>query len=112
MVVMDTATRASVLQPSYAQNFDREVACTEREWIAGLPLAIGANPFQQVAQALSAQIGQQGQLMLSWRVAEPRKRGASRAPRLLVSFRFSGLDDTQRYLFMRRFDMVMQRLGG
>ena len=47
--------------------------------------------------------------MLSWRVADSRKPGVGRAPRLLVSFRFSGLDDTQRYLFMRRFDLLMQR---
>jgi hypothetical protein len=30
----------------------------------------------------------------------------------LVSFRFAGLDDVQRYDFMKRFDLYMQRGGG
>lgn len=109
---MDTVTPAGIMQPSYAENFDREIACTEREWLASLPQAIGAHPYQQIAQALTVQIGAQGQLILSWRLAEPRKTGAARFARLQVSFRFSGLDDTQRYLFMRRFDRLMQRGGG
>ena len=109
---MGISAHANIIQPSYAENFDREVACTEREWLAGLPQAIGAHPFQQIARALSAQIGKEGQLMLSWRIAESRTLGPGRTPRLLVSFRFQGLNDTQRYLFMRRFDLQMQRGGG
>lgn len=97
------------MQPYCAENFDREVACTERDWLAGLPQAIGAHPFQQIAQALTAQIGAQGELILSWRVAAPRMLGSGHVPRLLVSFRFTELDATQRYLFMRRFDQLMQR---
>jgi hypothetical protein len=99
------------MQAFYAENFDREMGCTEREWLGWLPHAIGPNPFQQIAQALTARIGE-GQLVLSWRVADPRVIGLARIPRLMVSFRFSGLDDVQRYLFMRRFDLYMQRGGG
>ena len=33
-------------------------------------------------------------------------------PRLLVSFRFAGLTDEERYTFMKRFDLYMQRGGG
>ena len=109
---MDTSAYAPIMQPSCAENFDREMPCSEREWLASLPQAIGANPFQQIAQALTAQIGAHGQLMLSWRVAEQRALGSASVPRLLVSFRFSGLDATQRYLFMRRFDQLMQRARG
>ena len=109
---MDTLAYAPIMQPSCAENFDREMACSEREWLASLPQAIGAHPFQQIAQALTAQIGAQGQLILSWRVAEPRTLGSASGSRLLVSFRFSGLDATQRYLFMRRFDQLMQRARG
>ena len=36
----------------------------------------------------------------------------ARIPRLLVSFRFSCLEEAQRYLFMKRFDLHMQRGGG
>ena len=53
-----------------------------------------------------------GELVLSWRVGEPRVIGLARLPRLLVSFRFTGLDEAQRYAFMRRFDLYMQRGGG
>jgi hypothetical protein len=53
-----------------------------------------------------------GQLALSWRVSDPRVIGLARIPRLLVSFRFTGLDDAQRYIFMKRFDLYMQRGGG
>jgi hypothetical protein len=33
-------------------------------------------------------------------------------PVLKVSFRFAGLNDQQRYAFMKRFDLYMQRGGG
>ncbi len=32
-------------------------------------------------------------------------------PVLRVRFRFAGVDDAQRYAFMRRFDLNMQRGG-
>jgi hypothetical protein len=35
-----------------------------------------------------------------------------RMPRLLVAFRFQGLDADARYAFMKRFDLYMQRGGG
>lgn len=100
------------MQAFYAENFDREMGCTEKEWLSWLPNALGANPYQIAAQALSARIGATGQLALSWSAAEPRVIGLARIPRLLVGFRFSGLDDAQRYTFMKRFDLYMQRGGG
>ena len=33
-------------------------------------------------------------------------------PRLVVHFRFAGVDEGQRYAFMKRFDLYMQRGGG
>jgi hypothetical protein len=33
-------------------------------------------------------------------------------PVLRVNFTFSGLDAAQRYTFMKRFDLYMQRGGG
>jgi hypothetical protein len=33
-------------------------------------------------------------------------------PCLHVSFAFEGLDEAQRYTFMRRFDLYMHRGGG
>lgn len=98
------------MQPFHPESFDREMACTEREWRDGLPRAMGDHPYQQVAQALTARIDR-GQLVLSWRVLEPRGAGALQAPRLLVSFRFSGLDALQRYRFMQRFELAVRRGG-
>ena len=99
------------MQAFYAESFDREMGCTEKEWLGWLPNAIGVHRYQQVAQALTARIGE-GQLALSWQVAEPRVIGLARIPRLMVSFRFTRLDDVQRYVFMKRFDLYMQRGGG
>ena len=53
-----------------------------------------------------------GALGLTWQVAEPRVVALVRLPRLIVNFRFAGLDDAQRYTFMKRFDLFMQRGGG
>ena len=53
-----------------------------------------------------------GVLGLTWQVAAPLVIGLVRKPRLPVSFRFAGLDDAQRYAFMQRFDLYMQRGGG
>ena len=99
------------MQASYAASFDREMGCTEREWLGWLPNALGVHPYQIALQSLTAQIGD-ATLELSWRAAEPRAIGLARIPRLLVSFRFTGLDDAQRYQFMKRFDLYMQRGGG
>jgi hypothetical protein len=33
-------------------------------------------------------------------------------PRLHVHFQFTGMNDAQRYTFMKRFDLYMQRGGG
>lgn len=99
------------MQAFYAVNFDREMGCTEKEWLGWLPQAMGPHPHQVVAQAVTADIDG-GRLSLTWRVGEPRAIALARIPRLLVSFRFSGLDEVQRYRFMKRFDLYMQRGGG
>ncbi|MBT9477804.1 MAG: hypothetical protein IV091_18350, partial [Polaromonas sp.] len=49
---------------------------------------------------------------IDWQKAEPRVLGQARIPRLLVRFAFAGLDDAERYRFMKRFDLYMQRGGG
>lgn len=97
-----------------AEQFDREFACSEREWLALLPQAVGGRPATLVAQALTVPIeagdgGDAGELALSWRQAPARAASKPDAPRLLASFRFRGLDDLARYRFMRRFDLVLQR---
>jgi len=45
-------------------------------------------------------------------VGAPRVIALASIPRLIVTFTFTNQDATQRYTFMRRFDLYMQRGGG
>ena len=99
------------MQSQYDPVFSREMACTVQEWLGWLPAAVGAHAWQ--CGDGSAQVFfDQGTLSLRWRVAPPRVIALMRMPRLLVDFAFEGLDAAQRYQFMRRFDLYMQRGGG
>lgn len=99
------------MQSFYAERFDREMGCTEAEWLLWLPDAIGEQHWKLQANAAGVRIGA-GALDLTWRTGAPRVIALVRLPRLLVSFRFAGLDAAQRYAFMKRFDLYMQRGGG
>jgi len=76
-----------------------------------LPNAIGNHHWKMQGQTAGVRIGD-GALGLKWQVAEPRTIALVRMPRLLVHFRFAGVDDATRYTFMKRFDLYMQRGGG
>ena len=99
------------MQSSYPDRFEREMACTEAEWLRWLPQAIGAQIWTMGGDAADVRIGD-GALALSWSVGEPRVIGLARMPRMRVGFRFTGLDAAQRHAFMKRFDLYMQRGGG
>jgi hypothetical protein len=99
------------VQSSYDERFEREMGCTEADWLRWLPAAVGDNHWKLQEHAAGVRIGD-GALGLKWQVGEPRVIGLVKMPRLLVSFRFAGLDAAQRYAFMRRFDLYMQRGGG
>ena len=99
------------MQSSYGESFERDMGCTLAEWRMWLPQAIGTNASEISAQTARVHIGP-GELLLSWQEAAPRRIGLMRIPRLQVSFQFKQLDDTERYRFMKRFDLYMQRGGG
>ena len=99
------------MQSFYADAFDREMGCTEAEWLRWLPAAIGDHPWEIHGRSVDARVGD-GQLRLTWDVGEPRVIALVRMPRLMVCFRFTGLTDAQRHAFMKRFDLYMQRGGG
>ncbi|WP_342131486.1 hypothetical protein [Hydrogenophaga sp. OTU3427] len=99
------------MQAHYAERFERDMACTEAEWLRWLPQAMGAHPWQRQGASLRADIDQ-GQLAIDWQVVTPRAIALMRLPRLVVAFHFSGLDDAQRHRFMKRFDLYMLRGGG
>lgn len=99
------------MQSVHPERFEREMGCTEDEWLRWLPDAIGDHYWKLQTHSAGVRIGD-GALGLTWRSAEPRVIALMRIPRLLVSFRFAGLDEAQRYAFMKRFDLYMQRGGG
>ncbi len=99
------------MQSFYAEQFERDMGCTEADWLRWLPDAIGDHFYKLQPSACGVRIGD-GALGLKWQVAEPRVIALMRTPRLLVSFRFAGLADGERYAFMKRFDLYMQRGGG
>ncbi len=99
------------MQAFYPAEFDREVGCTEAEWLGWLPAAVGDGPMQLSAGEAAIRIDS-GSLRLSWQTMPPRVIALVRMPRMAVQFRFKGLDDQRRYTFMRRFDLYMQRGGG
>jgi hypothetical protein len=99
------------MQSAYAERFEREMGCTEAEWLMWLPAAIGEHEWQLGRSRANVKIGD-GNLTLNWRTGEPRVIALMRLPRLNVSFRFEGLDAGQRLAFMKRFDLYMQRGGG
>lgn len=99
------------MQSFYPASFEREMGCTEAEWLMWLPRAIGEQTWQWQANSVTVHIGS-GQLHLDWRVLEPRRLGLVQLPRLLMRFEFDHLDDAARYTFMKRFDLYTQRGGG
>src|SRR5665647_674098 len=99
------------MQSFYPERFERDMACAETDWLRWLPAAIGELHWKLQSGAAGVRIGD-GALGLKWRVAEPRVIGQVAMPRLLVDFRFAGVDEPQRSAFMKRFDLYMQRGGG
>jgi hypothetical protein len=99
------------MQAFYEERFDRDMGCTEAEWLGWLPAAIGAHHYKLQSQSAGVRIGD-GALGLKWHQAAPRVIGQVQIPVLKVSFRFAGVQEPQRYAFMKRFDLYMQRGGG
>ncbi|WP_291010425.1 hypothetical protein [Hydrogenophaga sp.] len=87
------------------------MGCTEPEWLGWLPAAVGTNAWQLLGSSAKVEIGS-GCLDLRWAVQPPRVIALMRMPVLRVDFAFDGLDAEQRYAFMKRFDLYMQRGGG
>lgn len=104
------------MQSAYDAIFSREMGCTEAEWLSWLPAAIGAHAWHRDAAAVQVTLQEDGvnlgQLRINWQQAAPRVIAQFRIPCLMVNFFFEGLDAAQRYRFMRRFDLYMQRGGG
>lgn len=100
------------MQSYYSDAFERDMACTEAEWMAWLPSAMGRSVWQQEARTVTAQLNGGGHVRIQWEVLPPRTIALMRLPRMGVSFRFTDADESARYSFMRRFDLTTQRGGG
>mgnify|MGYP007092091849 CR=1 FL=1 len=99
------------MQSSYAEQFQRDMGCTEAEWLGWLPVAMGHCSWQRTGNTAVATIGQ-GQLNVHWQVMPPRVIALMRMPVLRVKFEFERVNAEERYAFMRPFDLCMQRGGG
>lgn len=99
------------MQSYYAAQFEREMGCTEAEWLRWLPGAIGPYSWTLGSGVAEVRLAA-GTLSLDWHEGEPRVIALIRMPRLWVRFGFAGLDAAQRLAFMKRFDLYMQRGGG
>jgi hypothetical protein len=99
------------VQSDYAERFEREMGCTEAEWLMWLPAAIGERESHRETGSATVAFAP-GSLRLDWRIGEPRVIAQVSLPRLHVAFRFDGVDAQQRLAFMKRFDLYMQRGGG
>lgn len=87
------------------------MGCLEADWLRWLPGAVGEHFWKLQDGSAGVRIGD-GALGLKWAVGEPREIGLVSMPRLLVQFRFAGVDEAARHAFMARFDLFMQRGGG
>lgn len=99
------------MQSSYDAAFERDVGCTEAEWLGWLPGACAAHPVDIGPGRAEVRI-EPGRLLLDWQPLPPRRIALMTMPRMAVRFRFEGLDAGQRLAFMRYFDLHMQRGGG
>jgi hypothetical protein len=104
----------TLLQAFYPESFTREYGCTEPEWAGWLPAALGDGEVHRRVGALTQHWPEApgASLQLEWAALPPRVIALAVLPRLEVHFRFAGLDEAQRFRYMRRFDLYMQRGGG
>lgn len=97
------------------QAFDREMGCSEADWLRWLPEAVLPHVLQLAvggAVVLLHEKPKDWRLHLKWMVLPARRIALLEISRLAVSFQFEGPGDRERADFMRRFDLTMQRGGG
>jgi hypothetical protein len=99
------------MQSDYPERFERDMGCSETEWLSWMPRAIGAHTWRRDASRIVVNIGS-GSLTLTWSPLPERRIALLRMQRLQVIFVFEGLDAAQRKRFMRPFDLSIQRGGG
>lgn len=99
------------MQSEYPERFERDVGCSETEWLGWMPRAVGAHAWRREGPRIVVDIGA-GSLTISWSPLPERRIALLRMQRLQVVFAFEGLDAAQRKAFMKPFDLSIQRGGG
>lgn len=100
------------MQSFYPRAFEREMGCTEAEWLSWLPRAVHGHALTLAAGGATVAIGA-GRLQLRWQVLPPRQIALARLPRLAAQFDFDEqVPEPARQAFMRTFDLYMLRGGG
>ncbi|MEN9905106.1 MAG: hypothetical protein RLZZ555_1671 [Pseudomonadota bacterium] len=118
------------MQASPPECFEREMSCSESDWLRWLPEAIGDCRWTRQGRMARVELGTgAGQdadpdvnpagaavpgpaLTLAWQPLPPLSIALLALPRLRVGFRFERASATERQQFMRRFDLYLQRGGG
>jgi hypothetical protein len=69
------------MQSVYEERFERDMACTEEDWLRWLPEAIGAHHWKRQERTVGVRIGD-GALGLKWQLCELsfRRGGRGGAP--------------------------------
>jgi hypothetical protein len=102
---------ADKVQADYPERFQRDMACTEAEWLGWLPRALAGYLWNVSAQTLEVDVAA-GRLRVNWHPLPPRVIALLRLQRLHVDFAFEGVSAEDRHAFMKRFDLHLQRGGG
>ncbi len=100
------------MQASCPVEFEREHGCTEADWLRWLPHAARDQRCELTLPGRARVAIGAGRLDLHWRALAPRRIALMRMPRLVVRYRFEGVDEAGRSEFMRYFDLYLQRGGG
>ncbi len=116
----------------YPKQFEREMGCSEADWLRWLPDAIGDHEWSLQGRSAKVELGYQREsrgggeeqgdqpaasaglspsLTLAWQPLPPLTIAQLSLPRLRVSFKFEGVGEAERQQFMRRFDLYLQRGG-
>lgn len=99
------------MQSFYPAQFEREMGCTEVEWLGWLPRAVGVHEHEVDGCSARVRMGC-GELLLTWHTQSPRVIALLRLPRLRMHFAFDHVPEPERLAFMKRFDLYTQRGGG
>lgn len=121
------------LSSCHAECFEREMGCSEADWLRWLPEAVGDHEWSLQGRLAKVELGNLNQsriestdqddqpaasaglrpcLTLSWQPLPQLTIALLSLPRLRVSFKFEGVGEAERQQFMRRFDLYLQRGGG